>query len=36
MTDHQNSVRDVVDDNGTLRKHTQYDSFGRVTDEKVC
>jgi RHS repeat-associated protein len=34
MTDHQNSVRDVVDDNGTLRKHTQYDSFGRVTDEE--
>jgi RHS repeat-associated protein len=33
MTDHLGSVRDIVDDNGTLRKHVEYDSFGNVTDE---
>lgn len=29
LTDHLGSVRDPVDDG----KHTQYDGFGRITDE---
>ncbi|MEQ8846533.1 RHS repeat-associated core domain-containing protein [Botrimarina sp.] len=31
LADHQNSVRDVVDSSGTLRRTTDYDAFGRVT-----
>jgi RHS repeat-associated protein len=33
LADHQGSVRDIVDSNGTVRKHTDYDSFGNVTSE---
>jgi RHS repeat-associated protein len=33
LTDHLGSVRDVVDDSATVRKHTRFDAFGNVTDE---
>ncbi len=33
LADHQGSIRETVDSNGTLRKHTDYDSFGKVTGE---
>ena len=33
LADHQGTVRDVMDDNGTLRKHVDYDSFGKITGE---
>ncbi len=29
LTDHLGSVRDVVDNNGVIRQHVVYDSFGR-------
>ncbi|MEX2316721.1 MAG: RHS repeat-associated core domain-containing protein [Pirellulales bacterium] len=33
LADHQGTIRDVVDSTGTLRKHVDYDSFGKVTGE---
>jgi hypothetical protein len=33
LADHQGTIRDIVDDNTTLRKHTEFDSFGQITDE---
>jgi RHS repeat-associated protein len=33
LTDHQGSVRDVVDNQGNLLNHIVYDSFGNVTNE---
>ena len=33
LTDHQGSVRDVVDDDGAVLNHIVYDSFGQVTSE---
>jgi RHS repeat-associated protein len=33
LGDHQGTVRDIVSDAGQLRKHIDYDSFGRVTNE---
>ncbi|WP_044290863.1 RHS repeat domain-containing protein [Rivularia sp. PCC 7116] len=33
LTDNQGTVRDVVDNNGTVVNHITYDSFGRVTGE---
>lgn len=32
LTDHLGSVRDIVDNDGDLRQHNVYDSFGRLTD----
>jgi RHS repeat-associated protein len=34
LTDHQGTVRDVVDSDGVLRKHVEYDAFGRITQEE--
>jgi hypothetical protein len=33
LTDHLGTVRDVIDDDGTVRKHTVFDSYGRITGE---
>ena len=33
LADQQGTIRDIVNDDGVLRKHIEYDSFGRVTDE---
>ncbi|MEM6434653.1 MAG: RHS repeat-associated core domain-containing protein [Cyanobacteria bacterium P01_D01_bin.115] len=33
LTDHQGSVRDVIDNSGTVLNHIVYDSFGQVTSE---
>lgn len=30
LGDQLGTVRDIVDDNGVLRKHVDYDSFGRI------
>jgi RHS repeat-associated protein len=34
LADQQGTVQDVVSDNGVLRKHIDYDSFGKVTGEQ--
>jgi RHS repeat-associated protein len=34
LADHQGTVRDVVDSDGVLRKHVEYDAFGRITQEE--
>jgi len=33
LTDHLRSVRDLVDNNGVIREHNVYDSFGRLVRE---
>ncbi|MEX2316719.1 MAG: RHS repeat-associated core domain-containing protein [Pirellulales bacterium] len=33
LADHQGTIRDVVDDTLTLRKHVDYDSFGKMSGE---
>ena len=33
LSDHQGSVRDVIDNSGTVLNHIVYDSFGQVTSE---
>jgi RHS repeat-associated protein len=33
LDDHENSVRDIVDNDGNVVNHKAYDSFGRVTSE---
>ena len=33
LTDHQGSVRDVIDNSSTVLNHIVYDSFGQVTSE---
>jgi RHS repeat-associated protein len=33
LTDHQGSVRDVIDNSGAVLNHLVYDSFGQVTSE---
>lgn len=33
LADHQGTIRDVVDTNGKLRKHVEFDSFGRITTD---
>jgi len=33
LTDNQGTVRDVIDSNGVVLNHIQYDSFGQVTGE---
>jgi RHS repeat-associated protein len=33
LADQQGTIRDIVDASGTLRKHVDYDSFGRITGE---
>jgi RHS repeat-associated protein len=33
LTDHQGSVRDVIDSEGNLVNHIRYDSFGNVTSQ---
>jgi RHS repeat-associated protein len=33
LTDHQGSVRDVIDNSGVVLNHIVYDSFGQVTSE---
>jgi hypothetical protein len=33
LTDHLGSVRDVVDDSGTVLNHVVYDAFGGVTSQ---
>lgn len=33
LSDHQGSVRDVVDNSGTVLNHIVYDSFGQVTSD---
>ncbi|MDB9526004.1 hypothetical protein PN498_08405, partial [Oscillatoria sp. CS-180] len=33
LTDHQGSVRDVIDNSGTILNRIVYDSFGQVTSE---
>jgi len=35
LGDHQGTSRDIVDDNGVLRKHTDFDSFGKITNEQL-
>jgi RHS repeat-associated protein len=35
LADHQNTVRDIASSGGTLRKHIDYDSFGRVTGSQT-
>ncbi len=34
LGDHQGTPRDIVDDNGVLRKQTKFDSFGQVKSEQ--
>ncbi|QDU58543.1 putative deoxyribonuclease RhsB [Aeoliella mucimassa] len=33
LADHLGTVRDLVDQSGTLRKHTEFDSYGNITGE---
>jgi hypothetical protein len=33
LADNQGSVRDVVDGNGTILNHVNYDSFGKVVSQ---
>jgi RHS repeat-associated protein len=33
LGDHQGTIRHIVDDEGVLRKHIDYDSFGNIVDE---
>jgi len=33
LTDHLNTVRDLLDSNGTVREHRVYASFGELTEE---
>lgn len=33
LTDHQGTVRDVVDSSGAVQNHIRYDSFGQITIE---
>ncbi|WP_019498357.1 RHS repeat-associated core domain-containing protein [Pseudanabaena sp. PCC 6802] len=33
LTDHQNSVRDLADNSGTVRNHLVYDAFGGLTSQ---
>ena len=33
LTDHQGSVRDVIDDAGNVLNHLTYDSYGQITSE---
>ena len=33
LTDHQGSVRDLIDSTGTVLNHIVYDSFGNITSE---
>ncbi len=33
LSDHLGSVRDVVDNNGVIRKHRVYSSFGEIIHE---
>ena len=33
LADQQGTIRDIVDDNGVLRKHVEYDSFGQIAGE---
>ncbi len=33
LTDHQGSVRDVINNQGTVLNHIAYDSFGQVTNQ---
>ena len=33
LPDHQGTVRDVVDDAGTVKNHIEYDTFGNITSE---
>lgn len=33
LTDHQNTVRDLADSNGTILNHRTFDSFGSITSE---
>ena len=33
LTDHQGTVRDLIDNSGTIVNHITYDSFGQVTSE---
>ena len=33
LTDHQGSVRDVIDNDGVILNHITYDSFGNITSE---
>src|SRR5262249_39354446 len=35
LGDHQNSVRDIANSEGILRKHVDYDSFGKVISEQT-
>jgi hypothetical protein len=35
LTDQQNTVRDVVDSDGDLRKHIDYDSFENVSVDET-
>jgi RHS repeat-associated protein len=30
LADHQGTIRDIVDDNGVVRRHVDYDSFGYI------
>jgi len=34
LADHQGTIRDAADSAGTLRKHVDYDSFGKITGEQ--
>jgi RHS repeat-associated protein len=33
LADHQGTVRDVIDSSGALRKHVDYDSFGKFSEK---
>jgi RHS repeat-associated protein len=33
LPDHLGTIRDMVDDDGTVRKHIVFDSYGRITGE---
>ena len=35
LGDQQGTVRDIVNDSGVLRKHVDYDPFGRVTSDQT-
>jgi RHS repeat-associated protein len=35
LGDQQGTPRDIVDDNGILRQHTEYDSFGNITAQQT-
>jgi YD repeat-containing protein len=36
LTDHEGSVRDVVDNQGTVTVHKAYDSFGQVIKSQIA